>query len=172
MGLIAVIWGMGGILTLFGFAIVRLSQVGLDAWSVPFQWHHWLITVIWVIFMAYNEGYKGFQKGFSPRVAARIAYLYRNPTPLHLLLAPLFCMGYFHISRKRQIITFALTLTIIGLVQAVSLLDQPWRGIVDLGVVIGLTWGIISLVLFTYQAFTQADYPHSPDIPAELSARA
>jgi hypothetical protein len=54
---------------------------------------------------------------------------------------------------------------IVGLVQAVSLLQQPWRGIVDLGVVIGLIWGLISLSLFSIQALTDDDYPHSPEVP-------
>ncbi len=166
MGAIAACWGFLGIFSLFSFTIVRLSQIGIEAWDTPFAWHHWLALVVWVIFMAYNEGYKGFQKGFSPRVAARTAYLYKNPSLLRLVLAPLFCMGYFHISRKRQVLTFALTLMIIGLVQAVALLQQPWRGIVDLGVVIGLAWGLISLSLFSVQALTQENYPHSPDVPA------
>tara|TARA_R110002094_G_scaffold61829_3_gene72361 strand:+ start:555 stop:1061 length:507 start_codon:yes stop_codon:yes gene_type:complete len=167
MGVIAACWGFLGIFTLFSFAIVRLSRIGIDSWSVPFGWHHWLALTIWILFMAYNEGYKGFQRGFSPRVAARTAYLYRNPSLLRLLFAPLFCMGYFDITRKRQILTFALTLMIIVLVQAVSLLEQPWRGIVDLGVVIGLAWGLITLSLFTFQALTQDNYPHSHDVPAQ-----
>ncbi|MFT6917092.1 MAG: hypothetical protein ACJAWL_003449 [Motiliproteus sp.] len=166
MGVIAASWGFLGIFTLFSFAIVRLSYLGIEAWSMPFSWQHWLALVVWVVFMAYNEGYKGFQKGFSPRVAARTAYLYKHPSLLRLILAPLFCMGYFHATRKRQLITFAITLMVIGLVQVVALLEQPWRGIVDLGVVIGLAWGLISLSLFTFQALTQANYPHSPEVPA------
>jgi len=166
MGAIAACWGFLGIFALFGYAIVRLSQIGIDAWDMPFTWYHWLGLVVWILFMAYNEGYKGFQKGFSPRVAARTAYLYKHPSLLRLVLAPLFCMGFFHISRKRQILTFSLTLMIFGLVQLVSLLEQPWRGIVDLGVVIGLAWGLVTLSLFSVQALTQDDYPHSPDVPA------
>jgi hypothetical protein len=165
MGVIAASWGFLGVFTLFSFAIFRLSYLGIEAWSMPFAWQHWLVLVVWIVFMAYNEGYKGFQKGFSPRVAARTAYLYKNPSLLRLILAPLFCMGYFHATRKRQLITFAITLMVIGLVQAVALLEQPWRGIVDLGVVIGLAWGLISLSLFTVQALTQDNYPHSPEVP-------
>lgn len=165
MGVIAASWGFLGIFGLFSFAIYRLTLIGLEALSTAFTWTHWLGLVVWILFMAYNEGYKGFQKGFSPRVAARTAYLYKNPSLLRLVLAPLFCMGYFHIVRKRQILTFALTLMIIGLVQAVSLLSQPWHGIVDLGVVIGLFWGLVTLSLFTYQAMTQDNYPHSHDVP-------
>ncbi len=165
MGVIAACWGFFGIFALFSFAIYRLSLISIDTFSYSLDTLHWLALVVWILFMAYNEGYKGFQKGFSPRVAARTAYLYRNPSLLRTLLAPFFCMGYFGIVRKRQILTFALTIMIIGLVQAVSLLDQPWRGIVDLGVVIGLIWGLISLSLFSIQALTRDDYPHSAEVP-------
>jgi hypothetical protein len=98
-------------------------------------------------------------------VAARIHYLSQHVTPLRLLLAPLFCMGFFHVRRKRQIITICLTLGIIGLVQLVHLLAQPWRGIVDAGVVLGLVWGIVSLAVFTLQAFFSSDFRHSPETP-------
>jgi hypothetical protein len=165
MALIAAVWGFTGIFALFSYAIYRLGLIGWDALSGSLEPLHWLSIVIWVLFMAYKEGYQGFQLAFSPRVAARTAYLYRNPTIVRTLLAPLFCMGYFHIQRKRQILTFALTLMIIGLVQLVSLLDQPWKGIVDLGVVVGLAWGLISLSIFTWHAFTLSDYPHSPEMP-------
>lgn len=163
---VAVSWGILGISVFFAWAIYRLSLISLEAFEQPLAWYHWLIMVVWVLFMAHGEGYKGFQKGFSPRVAARIAYLYRYPTLLRTLLAPIFCMGYFHIERRRQIATFALTLMIVGLVQLVQLLEQPWRGIVDLGVVIGLTWGLITLLVFTAQALGNRDYPHSPEVPA------
>ncbi len=171
MGVIAASWGFLGIFGLFSFAIYRLGLISIEAFSSPFDSVHWLGLGAWVIFMAYNEGYKGFQKGFSPRVAARTAYLLRNPSVIRLLLAPLFCMGFFGIVRKRQILTFALTLMIIGLVQIISLLEQPWRGIVDLGVVLGLIWGLVSLSLFTVQALTRDDYPHSAEVPSGSGAK-
>ncbi|WP_207061569.1 hypothetical protein [Motiliproteus sp. SC1-56] len=159
-------WGLLGISVFFLWAIYRLSLIALQAFEQPLAWYHWLGMAAWVFFMSYGEGYRGFQKGFSPRVAARIAYLYRYPGRLRALLAPVFCMGYFHIERRRQVVTFMLTLMIIGLVQLVHFLEQPWRGIVDLGVVIGLSWGLISLWLFTARALTDSRYPHSPEVPA------
>jgi uncharacterized membrane protein YedE/YeeE len=47
----------------------------------------------------------------------------------------------------------------------VRLLSQPWRGIIDGGVVVGLAWGLVSLVIFGYQAFTAEDFPFSPEVP-------
>lgn len=144
---------------------MRLGQMALDLPLLSLSWYHWAALVASIGFMGFAEGYRGFQQGFSPRVAARIRYLSQNVTPVRLLLAPLFCMGFFHIQRRRQIVTICLTLGIIGLVQLVSLLDQPWRGIVDAGVVTGLIWGLISLALFTIQAFSSSAFSHSPETP-------
>lgn len=165
MGSIAACWGLLGVNLLFGYAIVRLTRIALQTFDYPLHWYHWAVMGVWILFMALGEGYRGFQKGFSPRVAARTAYLKDHPTLLRTLLAPVFCMGYFHARRRRQFATVALTTLIVCLVQIVSLLEQPWRGIVDLGVVIGLIWGIISLLAFSFQAFTRDDYPHSPELP-------
>ncbi|MEH6627435.1 MAG: hypothetical protein V7739_13395 [Motiliproteus sp.] len=166
MGFVAAAWGTLGICLILGSAVYRLSVVGFTAFSYPLELHHWLIGGVWLIFMAFSEGYRGFQQGFSPRVAARIAYLYQHPTIIRLILAPLFCMGYFHIERKRQIITVVITLLIISIVQIVHQFSQPWRGIIDIGVVVGLAWGLISLLIFTVQAFTDESYAHSPQVPA------
>lgn len=168
MGILAAFWGLIGIFLIIGGAIYRLTPIGLEAFTQPLHWYHWLFSCGWILFMAYSEGYRGFQKGFSPRVAARVAYLHQHPTPLRLLLAPLFCMGYFHIERRRQIITFIITLLIISVVQIVHQFAQPWRGIVDLGVVIGLAWGLIALWVFTYQAFTNPAFDQSPLVPEAL----
>ena len=97
--------------------------------------------------MGRSEGYKGFQKKFSPRTAARIHHLYTSPNLLHTILAPLFGMGYFHATRRRQATSVLVTTAIIGLVLLVRQTPQPWRGIVDLGVVAGLMWGLVSIAV-------------------------
>jgi len=56
--------------------------------------------------MLYSEGYKGFQKGYSPRVAARGHYLRDHSTLLRAILAPLFCMGFFHSSIVATLVIF------------------------------------------------------------------
>lgn len=165
LGNIAAAWGLGGVLGILGWAVYRLGEIGMESLGQDLSWYHWVVLVVWVIFMAHSEGYKGFQRGFSPRVAARIAYLRRHPRPLRVVLAPLFCMGFFDIERRRQIITFCLTLGILLLVQLVSMLSQPWRGIIDIGVVAGLIWGILSLALFSAQALTREHFHHSPQMP-------
>ena len=109
---------------------------------------HWLTLAFSVIYMAYAEGYKGFHLGFAPRVIVRARYLANNPRPLHVLLAPLFCMGYIHATRRRQIVSFALTTMIICFVLIARSMPQPWRGILDAGVVVGLSIGVLSIGYF------------------------
>jgi hypothetical protein len=109
---------------------------------------HWLTLAFSVIYMAYAEGYKGFHLGFAPRVIVRARYLANNPRPLHVLLAPLFCMGYIYATRRRQIVSFALTTMIICFVLIARSMPQPWRGILDAGVVVGLSLGVLSIGYF------------------------
>lgn len=165
LGYLAVIWGFIGIAFIFGNAIFRLGAIGLDTFTHTLSWYHWLALLVSVVFMGFAEGYRGFQQGYSPRVAARLLYLRDNVTPLRFVLAPLFCMGFFDIQKKRMIVSYCLLLGILVLVQLVHMLEQPWRGIVDLGVVVGLTWGTVSIVLFTLQAFFTDRFQHSPEMP-------
>ncbi len=165
MGSIAALWGMTGICLILGSAIYRLSAIAWQTFDHPLDWYHWLALAFSLVFMGVAEGYRGFQQAWSPRVAARVHYLAGNATPLRTLLAPLFCMGFFDIQRKRKIVTYCLTLGIIALVLLVHQLEQPWRGIVDAGVVFGLSWGLVSWLLFTLQAFTCDGFDHSPEMP-------
>lgn len=165
LGVIAALWGFTGICLLFSSAIYRLGSMALEMPLASFEWHHWLALAACLAFMGFAEGYRGFQQNFSPRVAARIRYLKENVTPLRALLAPVFCMGFFHAQKRRKIVTYCLTGGILCLILLVRLLEQPWRGIIDAGVVLGLTWGIVSLALFTFQALTRAEFNVSPETP-------
>ncbi len=131
-------WGIGGIVLLLLYAVVRLGPMALELSALELQQIHWFALAVSVLYMAYAEGYKGFFLAFAPRVIARATYLQANPRPLHILLAPVFCMGYIYATRKRKLLSFGLTGMIVCFVLLVRLLPQPWRGIVDAGVVTGL----------------------------------
>lgn len=165
MGWLAVLWGLGGVCLLLVIAIIRLTDIALDSLHYQFAWYHWLILLGNVAFMAYSEGYKGFQKAYSPRLAARIRYLRDNPRLSHSLLAPLFGMGYLHTTRRRLIVSYLLTAVIIVFIIIVHQLPQPWRGILDVGVVVGLSWGLISILAYSWQALRWSDFPYSAELP-------
>ncbi len=165
---IGFIWGVAGVLAMLMFAIIRLSPIALEIFENPLIWTQWAFLAFFVPYMAYAEGYKGFCKGFSLRVIARALYLKNNPKPLHLLLAPLFCMGFFYATRRRLLSSFALTFMIICFVVVVRIISQPWRGIIDAGVVVGLGIGLVSLGYFAYLALTRpGSIKISADIPGQ-----
>lgn len=166
-GILAVLWGLLGVNLLLLSAVYRLSLRATEAFSQHLGAVHWTMLVVGVAAMAYMEGYRGFQKAFSPRVAARALFLRRHGNALEAVLAPFFLMGYFGATRRRKIVSISLTLGIIGLILLVRLLPQPWRGLLDIGVVVGLGWGIASLWWFTARAFSSPDFDHPPEVPPE-----
>ncbi len=165
LGRIGAWWGVLGVSLLIGWAVVRLTPIALEAWQMPWGWLEWTVASVWLVFMLVGEGYRGFQKGFAPRVAARARYLREHPTLWRVLLAPAFCMGFFHATRKRMIVSYAVTSGIVLLILAVRLLPQPWHGIVDLGVVAGLSWGLAAIVLYGIHALTAHAFAHPADTP-------
>lgn len=164
-GIFGAAWGLTGVTALLFFAVYRLSAMTVTSFAHDLDWRHWILLVINTLFMAYSEGYRGFQKGYSPRVVARARYLLANPAPHRVILAPLFVMGYFSATRRRLISTYVLTVMIVTLIIIFQQLIQPWRGMLDFGVIVGLAWGIIAIAVFALRAFTGAPFDHSPDLP-------
>jgi len=165
VGRLGAIWGLLGISLLLGSAIYRMTLVAMDAFKYHFTLVQWTFLGIFSFFMLYFEGYRGFQLSFSRRVAARARYLTRNPHIGHSLLAPVFCMGFFHATRRRMITSSSVTLMIISLVIIVHGIVQPWRGIIDVGVVAGLVWGLVALFVFATMAFTSTGFEHPTEVP-------
>ncbi len=167
LGLLAAVWGLTGTSALLARAIWRLTPA---AWEAGTRHQPgvlgWSLAALWLLFMGYSEGYRGFQKGFAPRVALRAAHLAQRPRPLHVLLAPLFCMGLIHASRRRLVTSWSLTAMIVLLVLAVRHLTQPWRGLVDAGVVLGLAWGLVAVLVFGVRALRGQLPAGSADLPA------
>jgi hypothetical protein len=165
-GVAAAVWGLAGTTLLLSQAVWRMLPVVAEA----FTQHrlgpaHWAGAVAGVVLMGFYEGYKGFQRGFSPRVVVRALHLARNPRPLHALLAPLFCMGLLHASRRRLVASWTILGLVVAAVAAVRTVPQPARGIVDLGVVVGLAWGLVALVAFACRAAAGRPPRAAPDLP-------
>ena len=173
VGWFGAIWGVGGVLAILCVAMARLMPVAveaLDGTAGPVGVLHWLAALLSLAFFGYTEGYRAFQMQFSPRVVARGASLLRSPRPVRVVLAPLFCMGFFGATRKRLIVSWSLAVGIFGLIQLVRALPQPWRGIIDLGVAIALAWGAAAILAFSVRAALGETLPIDPDVPAEPDA--
>jgi len=151
------------------------------------------IYVITCLFFAYAEGYRGFQKKFAPLVVKRSFTLVpsaaaitttstaangssrsRSSPRWHLVLAPLYSMGLFHATAKRAMVSRCVTLGVAALVFMVKGLPYPYRNIVDAGVVVGLTWGSLSLVALYVKAWIQKAHPSgvSAELPPTTAAAA
>ncbi len=164
-GTLAAGWAVAGFSLLLISAIFRLGEIAWNIKNYELSVFQCVLLLASILFMAYSEGYKGFQLKFSPRFAARCLHLKNNPVLIHSILAPLFCMGFFHTTKRRKIATSILALAIIGFIFLAHQLKQPWRGILDAGVVVGLGWGILSLFYFLKQAFTAPEFNYSPELP-------
>jgi len=164
LGIIAASWGLVGVLLILGKAIAGLFLLSLEALRFELTTLQWSLLIGNTAFMAYSEGYMGFQKKFSPRMAARIRHLTQSRSPIELVLAPLFCMAFFNAPKKRIVATYILFTMIVCLVLAFRILPQPWRGILDAGVVVGLLWGSLSIVWCCCREFSDSQYQGDPEL--------
>ncbi len=164
-GFVGALWGAGGLSLVLLDAINRLSGIAIQALDDGLNGVQWIVLVMVVLAMAYAEGYRGFQKSFSPRSAARTYYLYRNPQLLAVILAPLFVMGFFRATRGPLLFAWVGTALIVMLIVALQMSAQPWRGIVDAGVVVGLSWGLASFLIQLVRVFRSGEYLVSPEVP-------
>ena len=128
---------------------------------------HLMLYAASIVFNGYAEGYRAFQRQFSPRVVARGLWLARNPRWPLVLVAPLFCMGHIHATRRRVILAWGVTSGLVVLIVAVRMLPQPWRGIVDAGVVVGLGWGVLAILVYLVRGLSGAPMPVPTDVPGE-----
>jgi len=161
-------WGVLGFAAILGSAIYRLTPYAVTALrDGELVWWQWGVLAVWVFFMAYAEGYKGFQVKVSPRVVARGMHLVEHPRTLHVVLAPFFVMCLFHATRKRLIVSWSVLSGVVLLVIGVRHLDQPWRGIIDGGVVVGLAWGLITMLWYFVAGLSGRTVPAVPEIPGD-----
>lgn len=156
-------WGVLGVMLMLGNAIKRLMPIALQPfYSSDFTTMQWVMYIAWGLFMSYAEGYKGFHQKFSPLVVKRAFTLKDNGSFLNVVFAWAYSMGLFFATRKRMIISWSITVGVMGLVVLVKNLAHPWRSIMDGGVVAGLTIGSVSM----FYHYVRAMRGRLPDIDA------
>lgn len=165
---IAVGWAVCGMIGILGSAIKRLFPIAIQPLTArdltPLQWGAYIGTIV---FFAYAEGYKAFQLKFSPLVVRRAMTL-KQPaaTVVDVILGPFYSMGLFHASRKRKIVSWSVSTGVFVVVGLVKRLPYPWRSIIDAGVVVGLSWGSISMAAIYFKALAG----NPPTIDPEMGA--
>jgi hypothetical protein len=162
-------WGTLGVVAVLIDAIIRLLPIALEPIvGDTLDVRGGLAYAAAIIGLAYAEGYRGFQRRFSPRVVARAARLASSAQPAwRIVLAPLMTMGLIHATRHRLLATWSLVAMIVALIILVSLLDQPWRGAVDAGVVVGLSWGSVTILLELVALLRGRAPTIDPDMPGQ-----
>ncbi len=161
-------WGVAGVVGLLGQAIWRLGDHAAHAVRDGHLGSLELAVMAgWVAIMAYAEGYRGFQKRLAPRAVLRAFHLGAHPRAVFVLLALAFCLSLLHATRRRLIGSWTVLLGIVGLVLLVHRLPFPWRGIIDAGVVVGLTWGAVAILVQFGRALAGAELSGSVDLPGE-----
>ncbi|MDN5819334.1 MAG: hypothetical protein L0H36_02020 [bacterium] len=164
---IGAIWGVAGTMTIVGYALYRLSFYAFDSLGYELTVWQLLVLITWGAYMFYAEGIKGFARSFSPRSVARAQYIARHGRWHHIIFAPIFCFGYYQTTRRKLIVIYSLTAGIVGLILIIRLLPQPWRGIIDFGVVLGLSCGLVTLAYFAYKAWRTRQYAIDPAVTTD-----
>jgi hypothetical protein len=80
-------------------------------------------------------------------------------------------MGLFHARPRNLMLSWGLVGAIVTLVVLVRLLPQPWRGIVDAGVVIGLVWGVVFLWVLFFRVLRGQPPPAPEGLPHHAARR-
>jgi hypothetical protein len=167
----AAVWGVFGTALALAEAIFRLSAIAirtliherLNLTQIAF-------LIAWMAFILYVEGYRAFQKRFSPRVVARAFHLAEHPKPIHVVLAPLYCMALLHATRRRLIGSWILVAGIVTIIILVRHLPPVYRAIIDAGVACALAWGTIVMIVCFFQRLGGAEMPVPPDVPEPAPA--
>lgn len=144
------LWGVLQVISVLANAIKRLYPIAVQPFiqndMTPAQW---AMYAVFVLIMAYTEGYRGFQLKFSPMVVERAFSLVDHPSILNYFLAGPYSMGMFGADKKRMVVSWAITIGVFALVTIVKRFPYPYRSIVDAGVVVGLSYGTLSIVFLT-----------------------
>jgi hypothetical protein len=125
----------------------------------------WALAGALLVALGYFQGYRGFQRGYAPFVAARAAHLARHPTLLHALAAPLYVCGLVGATPRRRARTVLLFAVMPLLAVAVGSLPAPYDALVDLGVAFGLAWGTAALAGHGLRAALGVATPVPLDLP-------
>jgi hypothetical protein len=162
------LWAVLGVIAILVESVVRLLPRALEPiLDGSLNSAGVIAYVASIVLLGYTEGYRGFQQRFSPRVVVRALAVAQRGGWLMIALAPLIAMGLIHATRRRLFGSWVLVLCIVALIQLVRLLAQPWRGAVDAGVVVGLSWGTVSILVPAVQALRGKIPTIDPELPTD-----
>jgi len=74
-------------------------------------------------------------------------------------------MGFIYASKKRALVSYTIVIMILVFVTIAVNLPQPWRPILDAGVVVGLLWGAIATAWHLVLAMRAGTSLINPELP-------
>jgi hypothetical protein len=169
LGVVAAGYGVTAQLALLLVAVVQLSRAAMRGLGAERSAWAWILAAATVVVLGYFQGYRGFQRRFSPLVAGRAVHLARNPRLWHAVAAPIYVCGLVHATRRRRVSTAILFTVMPLLAVTVARLPEPYRAAVDLGVACGLLWGALAIVVFTVRACAGRPPAITLDLPSSES---
>mmetsp|Transcript_87240 Transcript_87240/g.182580 ORF Transcript_87240/g.182580 Transcript_87240/m.182580 type:complete len:285 (-) Transcript_87240:79-933(-) len=165
-------WAILGVVAMLANGMKRLLPVAFQPFADGLDYGGWTAYALSAFFFAYVEGYRGFQMRFSPLVVRRALLLGEAPL-LHKLLGPVYAMGLVHATSRRRGTSMSLMFVVFCLVAIVKRLPYPYRSILDIGVCVGLSWGMGSvLLLYLRSLLTGKAPPVDPCLPPASKAAA
>jgi hypothetical protein len=76
-------------------------------------------------------------------------------------------MGLFGATRRRLIVSWCLYAGLVVVIVSVRQVPQPWRGVIDAGVVAGLALGVLAVLYYVALALRGEPMPVPTDVPDE-----
>ena len=149
---------------------------------------HWIILALIIVFFSYCEGYRGFQMSWSPMLVKRAYQLSVVSIPVYnwtdiiyidrfidLMFSPMLAGGFICGTRRRLMLSWGITIFVFVFVLLMRFMsdDLPWKCFIDIGVVIGLSWGLLFILIWWLKIGVLNTWPHwIPDeYPSNLMIR-
>lgn len=146
-------WAIAGNLAAFAEAVFRLSQTTAKLLHThAIGGAELAFAACWVPLIVWGEGHRALARRFVPKLVARADQLIDQPRRVKLL-APLVVIGLVHAPLRTLVAAWSGVAAIVLAIVVVGRLPPTWRAMVDLGVVLALSYGAIALVR---RAFTRA----------------
>jgi hypothetical protein len=152
-------WALGAWVWMLFDVSKDMLKLGLRMRWAELRPAEWVGLFAIVLGMAYCEGYKAFQKQFSPMLVKRtLAITADSPWYVHLL-GPFYVGGFFDGTPRRLVVSWLLVVVIALLGIFTARCPHPWRQSIDLGVFVGLGWGVAAIFYWSYRAYA-GTLPH------------
>lgn len=141
------VWGLAGLTALLVRAVATIAPEAAEALASASGAPEWLLIATTTTAMIWFEGYRGFQRGLVPRLLERARAIAVGGSRTDQALAPLVALDLVRATRSRMARRWALVGGLTLLIIGTRAMNEPWRGALLCGVLAGLSWGLLTLLV-------------------------